>query len=200
MAQITEIRVFISSPGDVARERDALERVILQDLNPKLEPFDVRLKPLRWEKDGRPALGNPQKNLFAQMGEYDFFVGIFWKRFGTPDGMTESGSETEFRDAYNRWQEDNSRPVMMYFCERKFEVDLDIEKGKLIELKEQAEKVEAFQSEVGGLGLYWTFTEVEEFEQLTSRHLFKAVFDKIITPETVRSRLPRAGPNTRPAG
>ena len=197
---IQEIRVFISSPGDVAPERDALERVILQNLNPKLERFNIRLRPLRWEKDGRPTLGSSQENLFEQLGNYDFFVGIFWKRFGTPNDTHESGTESEFRDAYARWQEDNTRPVMMYFCERDATFSLDDDPDEINERVEQAQKVKAFRKELDSLGLFWTYTTVEEFEHLTDRHLFDAVMERVDNPDSVIPVPREPGAFARPAG
>ena len=179
---IRNIRVFISSPGDVAPERDALEQVI-RSLNLMLRSSNVQLEPLRWETHGRPALGNPQENRFAQMGAYDFFVGIFWRRFGPPNGREESGSESEFRDAYARWQEDNSRPVMMYFCERDKQISVDVGLEAGMEELKQAAMVQAFKEEVGDLGLFWTYKEIEEFEELVQRHLYNAAKERIETPE-----------------
>lgn len=174
--QVTEYRIFISSPSDVAEERDALEAVI-QDLQATLgKQHSLHLKALRWEKDGRPAMGDPQENLFAQLGEYDIFVGIFWKRFGTPTAEHESGSEAEFRDAYAKWEEDNSRPILMYFCERPANIDVfSLSPEELAELGKQAGQVKKFQQEIAKKGLYWTYTEQEDFQRLTHQHLYDAI-------------------------
>ena len=99
--QVTQIRIFISSPSDVQEERDALEKVITEDLQRTIgKQNGLHIEPLRWENIVRPGLGDIQRQVSEQMGEYDIFIGIFWKRFGTPTATHESGSEQEFREAY----------------------------------------------------------------------------------------------------
>ncbi|WP_462074860.1 hypothetical protein [Nitrospira sp. CMX1] len=55
-----------------------------------------------------------------QIGEYDIFIGIMWRRFGTPTGVAGSGTEGEFRIAYKRWQENPQIALMFYFCQEPF--------------------------------------------------------------------------------
>ncbi|MFK7844959.1 MAG: SUMF1/EgtB/PvdO family nonheme iron enzyme [Rhodothermales bacterium] len=174
------IRIFISSPSDVREERGVLEDLIKNDLQATLgRQHNLYLEPMLWENMVRPGLGDIQKRVFEEMGPYDIFVGLFWKRFGTPTSDHESGSEAEFRDAYARWQEDNSRPVMMYFCERKLLVDVDTDPEDAMEQFRQAQKLKQFREELGGKGLYWTYTEFKEFERLVSRHLYDVILDLV---------------------
>ena len=125
-------------------------------------------------------MGEIQDELFKQLGDYDVFVGIFWTRYGTPSGNYDSGSKAEFMDAYERWSADKKRPILMYFCERPAEVDLlNTPPEKLIEHAEQTKKLQAFRKELEGKGLYWTYKEIDEFEKLTSQHLYNALVDLI---------------------
>ena len=175
------IRIFISSPGDVKEERDALEELIKEDLQHKLDHHDdLFLQPVRWETFGRPALGDIQANLFEQLGDYDIFVGIFWNRFGTPTDDYDSGSEAEFYDAYSRWLEDTSRPVLMYFCERPNQVDLNsIDPEKALAMLQQRQKVKQFRVRISDKGLHWPYKEVSEFTKLASNHLHAAIVDYV---------------------
>ncbi|MDZ4702173.1 MAG: SUMF1/EgtB/PvdO family nonheme iron enzyme [Rhodothermales bacterium] len=182
---VDQIRIFISSPGDVVAERDALEDLIKNTLQTRHgDRLSVHMEPRRWETHGRPGLGDIQTNLFDQIGEYHIYIGIFWLRFGTPTGNHESGSEAEFYDAYARWQADNSRPVMLYFCEREDNFSLKSHTMKeLIERKEQQEKVEAFRENVGKEGLFWTYTDLADFTKKVERHL-DATIEKIAGNKT----------------
>ncbi len=164
----TRIRIFISSPGDVREERDTLEDLVKNDLQLTLgRQHNLYLEPMRWETLITPGMGDIQKKVFEEMGPYDIFVGIFWKRFGTPTTEHESGSEAEFRDAYARWEEDNRRPILMYFCERPFLPDDEdlVQYGKVI----------TFRKELENKGLYSTFSETSEFEKMLSRHLYRII-------------------------
>ena len=183
-ATLRHIRIFISSPGDVRPERDALEAVISDDLQRTLgRQHNLYLEPLRWENLARPGLGDIQSQVSEQMGAYDIFVGIFWKRFGTPTAKHESGSEEEFRDAYALWEEDNDRPVMMYFCEREANISLDTDPDKAMKQLQQAQKVKAFREEIGQKGLYWTYKEVDEFKIEIGRHLHDAILSLLEKPD-----------------
>ena len=183
-ATLRHIRIFISSPGDVRPERDALEAVISDDLQRTLgRQHNLYLEPLRWENLARPGLGDIQTQVSGQMGAYDIFVGIFWKRFGTPTAKHESGSEEEFRDAFALWEEDNDRPVMMYFCEREANISLDTDAEKAMEQIQQAQKVKAFREEIGQKGLYWTYKEVDEFKIEIRRHLHDAILSLLEKPD-----------------
>ena len=182
-ATLRHIRIFISSPGDVRPERDALEAVISDDLQRTLgRQHNLYLEPLRWENLTRPGLGDIQSQVSQQMGAYDIFVGIFWKRFGTPTAKHESGSEEEFRDAYALWEEDQSRPVMMYFCEREANISLDTDPDKAMKQLQQAQKVKAFREEIGQKGLYWTYKEIDAFEKEIKRHLQDAILSLLEKP------------------
>ena len=164
----TKVRIFISSPGDVMDARDALEDVIVNKLQPTIgNQLGLHLQPMRWEGMVAPGMGDIQKNVFEEMGEYDIFVGIFWKRFGTPTPEYGSGSEAEFWDAYRRWEEDNSRPILMYFCETPFLPTADD--------LEQYAKVLKFKEEIGGKGLYSTYDKLEQFKGDIQKHLFKRI-------------------------
>ncbi len=173
---MADIRIFISSPSDVREERKILESVINNDLQQTLgKQHGLTLEPILWETYARPTMGNIQKNIFEQLGDYDIFVGIFWKRFGTPTGEHDSGSEAEFRDAYKRWEADPARPILMYFCEREASISVDTDLALAMEQLQQAQKVKAFREELEGKGLIWPFSELEEFRTLTRNHLFNAI-------------------------
>ena len=163
--------------GDVADERDALEKLIKEDLQTNLgRPNNLYLEPLRWETRVTPGLGDIQERVFNEIGPYDIFIGIFWKRFGTPSGEHQSGSEAEFRDAYAQWEEDPSRPVMMYFCDRPF-----LPKAEDLE---QFGKVLAFRKELEGKGLNAAYTEITDFVDSVRRHLNQVIRKFIETSVT----------------
>ncbi|MEM8978704.1 MAG: AAA family ATPase [Pseudomonadota bacterium] len=96
-------RLFLSSPGDVATERNIVEQVIkrINAAHP-----DSGFELYRWEEETYTA----SKTFQAQIptaAECDLMLCIFWKRLGSelppaykrPDGTTPTGSEYEFESA-----------------------------------------------------------------------------------------------------
>ena len=118
------IRVFLSSPMDVADERQQCADVV-EDLNVTFDALipeqDVRLDLIRWETHTSPSLaGSPQGAVDKQIdpADCDIFVGIMWSRFGTPTKSGYgSGTEHELRAAERGWEKDR-RPshIQFYFC------------------------------------------------------------------------------------
>src|SRR5215469_2727054 len=74
------IRLFVSSPGDVADERRRVEFVV-ERLNTKFEGR-VRIEPIRWEEHYYSAHDTFQRQL-PQAAECDVVVAIFRARLGT---------------------------------------------------------------------------------------------------------------------
>src|SRR6185503_17165509 len=98
------VRVFVASPSDVSAERNALSSIV-QEINQTVAAIapekGIRLELVRWETHASPAAGRPQGVINDQIGEYDIFVGIMWRRFGTPTAEAGSGTEEEFNRAYD---------------------------------------------------------------------------------------------------
>ncbi len=93
--------MIVVSPGDVAAERNAVELVV-DDPQPRCRARERLPLPLwRWETDARPGLhleGPPGLiDERMEIADSDVVVGIFWKRFGTPTGDAQSGTEHELR-------------------------------------------------------------------------------------------------------
>src|SRR6266850_1498313 len=111
-------RVFVASPSDVRVERDSMPSVI-NELNHTLEALvphaASRLELVRWETHSFPGMGRPQGLINEQIGEFDIFVGILWQRFGTPTGKADSGTEEEFRRAYEKWLKEGRPHILLYF-------------------------------------------------------------------------------------
>src|SRR5919204_6227344 len=116
MQDVKILRVVVASPGDVQAERDALP-AILDELNRGIAAErNLRLELVRWETDAYPGFHpeGPQGLIDAvlRIEDCDLLIGIFWKRFGTPVKDAKSGTEHEFRRAYEGWQQ-HRRPHLM---------------------------------------------------------------------------------------
>lgn len=160
------IRVFVASPEDVMPERTGLARVI-QHLNHTYEKsrVPVRWELKRWETHSYPAPGRAQKNITEQIGEYDVFVGLMWRRFGTPSGKADSGTEEEYRRAYRSWKRLREPHIMFYFSAA------PAPPPKTLEDAEQLYKVVRFRSEIREQNLIAEYDGPADFENVIRPHL-----------------------------
>lgn len=172
--RVTKVRVFVSSPGDVQHERDSLPAVI-EELNGTIgQPLGVVIELVRWETHCHPAVGRPQSVINNQIEKYDIFIGIMWKRFGTPTGEADSGTEEEFNLAYEEWKRDKALHIAFYFSQAKYKL-------KSSEEFEQAAKVMKFQEELSTKALTWTYANAAIFADIVRPHLVKMLFEMFKT-------------------
>lgn len=159
-----ELRLFLASPGDVAKERKAIKDVV-DELNLTHGPaYDYRLELVRWETHSAPAAGRPQAVINADIGQYDIFLGVMWRRFGSPTGVADSGTEEEFEIAYRAWQRDPSLILMFYFSQQPF-------MPRRIEELDQMRQVLQFRQSLEGKALYWDYAGPRVFTGVIRKQL-----------------------------
>ena len=168
---VRKVRLFVASPGDVQRERDSIVRVVTELNNTIGYNLELIVELVRWETHVRPQLGKPQAVINAQIGDYDIFVGIMWKRFGTPTEHADSGTEEEFNLAYAQWQRDNKLPVLFYFSQAKYTLNSVSE-------TQQAAKVLAFKDKLKTKGVIGEYPNASEFPNKLRPHLTNILFEK----------------------
>ncbi|MCD4725125.1 MAG: DUF4062 domain-containing protein, partial [Bacteroidales bacterium] len=118
--EIKSIRIFISSPGDVAEER-ALTRKVIERLQGEYSGR-VILEPIYWEHEPLLATQTFQEQIIRP-SETDIVITILWSRLGTrlPEQFTkadgsryESGTEFEFEDAFNSFRDRGTPDLLIY--------------------------------------------------------------------------------------
>jgi Domain of unknown function (DUF4062) len=171
--EVKKVRIFVASPGDVQSERDQLEKVV-SELNLTISAIapdkKIVLELVRWEKNVHPGLGrDPQDVVNQQIGQYDIFVGILWKRMGTPTAEANSGTEEEFQVAYDRWEKNKALPVLFYFCQQPFPPP------RTPEEVDQLGKVVAFRRDLALKGLIADYATHEGFADVIRPHLLLAL-------------------------
>lgn len=144
----------------------------------------LTLELLKWETTVTPGLGRDAQDVVnRQIGDYDIFVGILWKRMGTPTAVASSGTEEEYRRAYLVWEKDKKLPILFYFSQEPYLI-------KTAEEASQLQKVMAFRQELSGHGLVWDYPGPSGFADAIRRHLALVVADKFLkgsTQEAVES-------------
>jgi hypothetical protein len=178
-------KVFIASPSDVEEERKVAFEVI-NKLNEIYENQNrgYRLEIRAWEKHSHPDIGLPQEVINRQISidKCDIFIGIFWRRFGTPPGSVRpsdgkpylSGTQQEIEEAIAaREASENERPIIMLY--RKLDPPTGDLKDK--EILQNAEVINFFQQcQPDGKhpALIGEF-EGDDFRSLLKKHLLRTI-------------------------
>ncbi len=163
--------VLVASPSDLEEERNSLEDVIRELNHTWSRTFGLRLELVKWETHGYPGFGSDPQDVLNQElpDDPDIFIGLMWGRFGTPTQRAGSGTEEEFKRAVERYNRDpQSMKIMFYFK------DAPIAPSAID--PDQLRRVKDFKASIGSEGtLFWTFTEVEDFERLLRIHLARQI-------------------------
>ena len=203
---LKKLRIFAASPSDVASERAKLETVV-DSLKPMADYLGLTLEVVDW-RAVVPDAGRPQQVIFDQLKptSWDIFIGILWHRFGTPPGATNkagkeylSGTEEEFKTAYELWKQHGKPRMVLYRCTRALPFDID---------PDQLKNVRAFFKLIEDVKgdyptLYQTFDTTESFEKLVLNNLQKLLVEygeeskTPITPEVEQVLAPKI-PNNLP--
>jgi hypothetical protein len=163
---ITELKIFIASPGDVGEERSRA-RQILQFMSETYgDARGIHLKVVSWE-DVPPSLGDPQTLINRFSEGADLVVVIFARRFGTPTSTFASGTLEEFTRAKERWQQRGTPHLMLFFK--------DLDRSFVDDPGPQLEQVLRFRRtfENDRTGLFNTYLDVEDFAAKFQRHLLR---------------------------
>jgi hypothetical protein len=163
------LRVVLASPGDVQSERKKVVDVVDSLNRHYLANTNWRFEISRWE-DAFPGFNSdgPQGLIdeYLQIKDCDLLICIFWKRFGTPTKGAASGTEHEFKSAFEAWKSKGQPQIMLYFCEKPYSPQTNEE-------LDQWRRVIAFKKDVPPEGLWWTYKNNKEFESLIHRHLMQ---------------------------
>ncbi|MFN8059106.1 MAG: SUMF1/EgtB/PvdO family nonheme iron enzyme [Vicinamibacterales bacterium] len=184
--RVPEVRIFISSPGDVEDERrTALALVQRLEKDPAFRDF--KLRPFLWEDPEAPtpmlAHETPQDsvNRVLRPKDCEIVVVILWSRMGTPlvaplkpDGSPYlSGTEFEYQEAVAD-AEEAGRVVLVYRCTREPQVSL--RDSKYQEKQRQLALVDEFFGGLQAAGRgHNPFDTVEVFKARLESHLRELV-------------------------
>jgi hypothetical protein len=183
----TIYKCFIASPSDTQPERDICDKVFTKINETVGEHHNFRIEPLKWENHTYPSFGTDGQDVINSQigGKYDIFLGIMWKKFGSPTPRAGSGTEEEFELAYKKYESDKSLQIMFYFNDATFGMN-DIDAN-------QVGKVQSFKTKVSKLGgLYHQYNGVEDFQEKLDKHLTNYLL-KFHTATTTNSILPSNG-------
>ncbi len=178
------VRVFISSPGDVIPERVMTKHVITL-LNEEFAG-KVFMIPILWEEEPLVASDTFQAQI-EQPSEADIYVGILWSRIGSElpesvlrdDGTRyESGTVFEFEEALRGFEDDGKPDILVYRKTAIPTTPLD-DRASVLDRMDQVEKLDAyiegqFRHPDGSYkSAFHNFETLDQFETMLRTHLGK---------------------------
>lgn len=192
-----KVRIFVASPGDVQAERDGLSKVV-SELNLTISAIapekGIVLELVRYETHAHPGLGEDAQDVINRQAlDYDIFVGVMWKRFGTQTKRAGSGTAEEFQHAYEKWEKDNALPVLFYFRQTPLAVPKTTDEVK------QLLKVVEFRDEMSQCGLVWEYEDERGFADIIRPHLIlvlSKMFSRAASPAEAAESAVRSSPES----
>ncbi|MCD8408538.1 DUF4062 domain-containing protein [Tenacibaculum dicentrarchi] len=174
---VTKYSVFIASPSDLQEERIAIEEVT-KELNLTFGiKQNIVIELLKWETHSAPGISeiHPQEIINEDIGnEYDIFIGLLWKKFGTPTEKAGSGTEEEFLNAFDRFiNKKENIQVLFYFKDAVPKSLKEINASELL-------KIENFKTDLSEKkALYWEFDTCENLKNFLRIHIPKRITNLI---------------------
>lgn len=166
---VKQLRIFIASPSDCILERQTVRRVCKED--PTIlricRANRVSVDVFGWE-DICSDIGRPQSIINAAVEKYnpDWFVFIFWNRFGSDAGMGMTGTEEEWNLARQMNEKGKGHPRVSIFFNKKDVPPHERNDFQLEALKGFREKI---FSEYQALACF--FDGTGNFEKIFQTHL-----------------------------
>lgn len=161
-----ELRIFLSSPGDVADERKIAKSIIDSVGRTCKEPLRLHFEPVLWE-DMTP-MGATEESIQAQINEKirdcHVFVLILNKRFGSAEpGFKKSNTEREIDISLALKKENKKIKFLAYF----HKLDENNDQG------EQEKKVRDLRKSLADKGiLYSEYESLADFQTQFTHHLY----------------------------
>lgn len=171
------VRIFVSSPDDLAEERRCAREVIQQLSGQVIGGSQVILEPMLWETDSPPIVGQKAQQAidyyFGKASDTDIYLGMLWSTLGSPVVLNNrryaSGTLYEFEDAYRRSKSVHRPKMLLYRCDRPSNAS-----------PESVDRVRAFfESFKGEFPAYEgspaRFSETEQFRARLERDLLRVL-------------------------
>ncbi len=181
---VTKIKIFIASPGDTQDERRSASEIV-EELN-KINQFDnIEYELVKWETHTYSGIGEDAQDVINKQidDDYDIFIGLMWKRFGSPTKRASSGTEEEFLRAVDI-HKNKLRPIkiLFYFSQTPIPPK-DIN-------PEQLQKINQFKEQLRDAGVYyWDYSSIKEFEGLLRVQISKSARELINDLNITRSEV-----------
>lgn len=178
---VSIVKVFLASPGDLQLERKLANEAI-EEINKRVAPYLGFIVELKGWEDTLSASGRPQAIINQELKRCELFIGLMWKKWGTPpdaEGKYSSGFEEEFEISFENFKESGAPEIAMYFK--------DIGQDYLTDPGEDLKKVLVFRERLISEKsiLFENFDTPEKFQQCVR----KKVVDYLISLKEIETEV-----------
>jgi hypothetical protein len=158
-------RVFLASPGDLTTERKVAKRAIDEFNELYAAEFGYHVELVGWE-DTVSVFGRPQGSINRELSQCDYFLGMLWRKWGTPPdivGPYTSGFEEEYTLSVQRRENEGKPEISIFFK--------DVSSDNVNDPGPELSKVLAFRKKLIDEKklLFETFADVSEYEAKVRR-------------------------------
>lgn len=174
------IKVFLGSPGDLENERKAAKVIVDEENANHANELGYHIDLVGWE-DTVSQRRRAQAAINVDLDQCEYFVGLMWKKWGTPPGPEghpfSSGFEEEYSLSVDRHEKTGKPEISLLFR--------TIPKDDLIDVGKQLEKVLDFQENINleKKQYYQKFSDLRDFEQK-----FRAIISKFLRDQQLEDR------------
>jgi hypothetical protein len=174
------IRIFLSHPSDVEVERAQITTLV-RDINETVQYLapsqDVRLELVQHETHAFPDVGAPQEVIDKQIPvDYDLYLGIMWKRAGTPTSGAIGGTVHEFDQALAHRNDKGWPVIMFFFCDERIDFPQTPEDIR------QLQGVMSFRERLTQIGYTVTYADRESFKDVARPRLLRGLANILFAP------------------
>ena len=110
------VKVFLGSPGDLPDERKCARELVAELNGQWADAFGIQIDLVGWE-DTPSAYGRPQETINRELERCEVFIGMMWKKWGTPPdtaGKYSSGFEEEFEISVGRRRSEGKPEISLF--------------------------------------------------------------------------------------
>lgn len=169
-------KIFISSPGDVMKERDIADKVITKVNNTIGESLRMHLEVVRWEKlPSDVPKESIQEMINKKVHDCQFFLLILNKRYGTKEeGQAISNTEREINAIF---ESPIRKRILAYFRTLENNQDKGLQEQEVIELKKRLVKERNV--------FYKEYSDENEFKELLVHEIYRMLLNMHLSPYKV---------------
>ena len=172
--------VFLASPGDLQEERKAIRDVVVEFNDSWADALGYQVDLVGWEET-IAGFGRPQQLINQDLDRCDLFIGMIWKRWGTPtdsDGQFTSGFQEEFERSLTRREQSKNPEISLFFkhISDEFMEDPGDDLKRVLEFRKQIIKEKKI--------LFQKFSTVKDIEGLARKCISNFVTNVKAAEET----------------